>query len=181
MTTYIEDSFTYSNPAEWFDSICGSKHIIHFRQYGNRIKVRLNAEKDYEWIRWGNISLDGKWHSVKKNHSMRVKIKDVLTQEYFIGDLSQGRLVKAGDDYSLIWDAPYPSEYEVEWVENSTGDCKGINNYVGSKRFTITNEDIQSEKEKEQERTKEIIDTVGTVVAGTLVLTLVYSLYRFAK
>ncbi len=180
MTTTFSDSFIYSNPAEWLDSMCGSKHTIHFRQIGNRIEIKLNAFKDYEWLRWGNFK-EGKWHSVKKNHSMRVKIKDVLTQEYFIGDITQGRLVKAGDDYSLIWDAPYASEYEIEWVENSTGDCKGINNYVGSKRFTITNADIQSENEREQEKTKEMIDTVGTVLAGTLVLTLVYSLYRFGK
>jgi len=180
MATSIEDSFTYSNPAEWLDSICGSKHKINLKQTGNLIEVKLNAFKDYEWIRWGNFK-KGKWNPVKQNHSMRVKIKDAISGEYLIGDFNQGRLVKAGDDNSFVWEAPYASEYEVEWVENSTGDCKGINNYVGSKRLTVSSTDIETQDEIKRERTSEMIDTIGSIFAGTLSLTFLYSIYRFIK
>ena len=180
MATNFEDSFTYSNPAEWFDSICGSKHKINLKQIGNRIEVKLNAFKDYEWIRWGNFK-KGKWNPVKQNHSMRVKIKDAISGEYLIGDFNQGRLVKAGDENTFVWEAPYATDYEIEWVENSTGDCKGINNYVGSKRITVSSEDIQTQEDRETQNTKEMIDTVGGIVAGTLSLTLLYSIYRFMK
>lgn len=180
MTTYFQDSFTYSNPAEWFDSICGSKHKINLKQTGNRVELELRAFKDYEWIRWGNIKR-GKWQEVKANHSMRVKIKDAISGEYLIGDFNRGRLVKAGDENDFVWEAPYASEYEIEWVENSTGDCKGINNYVGSKRITVSSNDIQTQDEIEREKKKEMIDTVGSIVAGTLSLTFLYSIYRFMK
>ena len=90
-------------------------------------------------------------------------------------------MVKAGDENSFVWEAPYASEYEVEWVENSTGDCKGINNYVGSKRVTVSSEDIHTQEEREIEKTREMIDTVGSIVAGTLSLTFLYSIYRLMK
>ena len=112
---------------------------------------------------------------------MRVKIKDAISGEYLIGDFNQGRLIKAGDENSFVWEAPYASEYEIEWVENSTGDCKGINNYVGSKRVTVSSEDIQTQEVRENEKTREMIDTVGSIVAGTLSLTFLYSIYRFMK
>ena len=66
-------------------------------------------------------------------------------------------------------------------MENSTGDCKGINNYVGSKRVTVSSEDIQTQEDRETEKTKEMIDTIGSIIAGTLSLTLLYSIYRFVK
>ena len=106
------------------------------------------------------------------------------TQKIYLKERCQqriGQIDLSGDENTFLWEAPYATDYEIEWVENSTGDCKGINNYVGSKRVTVSSEDIQTQEDRETEKTKEMIDTIGSIIAGTLSLTLLYSIYRFVK
>ena len=82
-------SKTYTDAADWNDSLCGVKHKVTLTQEGNKIRIKLDAWKDYpssDII--GNLRR-GKWdkdNSASVPHSLKLWIKDVNTGEYFVGN-----------------------------------------------------------------------------------------------
>jgi hypothetical protein len=174
-------SKTYTDAADWNDSLCGVKHKVTLSQEGNKIRIKLDAWKDYPSSDiLGNLRR-GKWdkdNSAHVPHSLKLWIRDVNTGEYFVGNqLGEGVEVFAGDGNLYEWSAEYPATYEVKWMENSTSICRSLG-YVDSKRYEVNNSEVEADNSNSNQ---EEIDRIGTVLVGIVGLTLVYSLYHFLK
>ena len=168
---------TYQKTADWNDSVCGSKHKVTIKQEGNKIKVKLDAEKDAPITQIIDNLKGGKWindNNATPPHSLNLSIKDLATGESYVWR----KQVYAGEKNEFVWSAETPSEYEVNWGYQSAGVCKSLK-YLDSERFTVSNNDVQSDEQGDL--TKEQIDRIGITITAIATFSLLYTMYRFIK